>query len=60
MREKKYAEQMGLFVAAHRSRPPSWKAIPAEVRREVIRLLSELLRDSASRRAAARGKVCDE
>ena len=32
MREKRYVEQMGLFVAAHRSRPPSWKAIPAEER----------------------------
>ncbi len=60
MRERNYAEQMSLFVAAHRSRRPSWQAIPVEVRREVIRLLSELLRDDALRRAGAKAEACDE
>ncbi len=60
MRERNYAEQMSPFVAVHRSRRPSWQAILVEVRREVIRLLSELLRDNAARRAAASGKVGDE
>jgi acyl-CoA reductase-like NAD-dependent aldehyde dehydrogenase len=58
MRESNSAEQISLFVATHRSRPPSWPALPAEVRTEVIRLLSELLRDRALRRA--RGEGCDE
>ena len=60
MRESKYVEQMSLFVAAHRSRPPIWEKLGVEVRREVMRLLVELLRDHAVRRAAGKGEGGDE
>ncbi len=60
MRESNSAEQMSLFVAAHRSRRPQWQALPAEVHREVIRLLSELLRADALRRAGTQAEAGNE
>lgn len=60
MRERTQAEQMRLFAAAPQARSPRWEALPGEVRRRVVSLLVQLLRDGAGCQRAGRGEVDDE